>query len=275
MKMRRNSWIAVLALFGFVVIAFIGTSFAVPEQIQNDDVEAKEALKVINKRFKNFETEIVYWPDGLQKQLGNLKPFAFMAFPENKPSGKLPLLIALHGAGGKKMSLKEQLVRSSQVKGLALAELAGKDLILLEPNSADSWDPDTLNRMLDYVLDAYEDIDKSRVYVMGHSMGGSGTWRWILQSADRFAAAAPCGFSGAANPDGIEKLINLPIWGMVGGDDGKNVPAIQAMTDNLRAAGNVNVRHTAFPGANHAGGNAAVFSSVEWVDWMLTFSLSE
>lgn len=56
---------------------------------------------------------------------------------------------------------------------------------------------------------------------------------------------------------------------MVGGDDGKNVAAIQAMVDNLRGAGNMKVRHTAFPGANHAAGNAAVFSSVDLVDWML------
>jgi predicted peptidase len=272
---RSNSWIAALALFGFVLAVFVRTTYAVPEQVQSVDSEANEALKEINDRFKNFEVQVVNWPDELHKNLGKLKRFAFMAFPEHKPSGKIPLLIALHGAGGRKMSLQEQLLRSSEVKGLALAELAGKDLILLEPNSSDSWDPDTLNIMLDYVLDNHKEIDKSRVYVMGHSMGGSGTWNWILQSADRFAAAAPCGFGGGVSTDGIEKLVNLPIWGMVGGADVKNVAGIQKMVDNLRAAGNVNVRYTAFPDANHAAGNAAVFSSVEWVDWMLTFSLPE
>ncbi len=198
-----------------------------------------------------------------------------MGFPENKPSGKLPLLIALHGAGGKRKTLEEQLLRSSEVKGLALAELSGRDLILLEPNSSDSWDVDKLDIMLDYVLSTYNEIDEKRIYVVGHSMGGSGAWRWILQSPDRFAAAAPCGFGGGANPDGIEVLKDLPIWAMVGGDDGGNVASIQKMVDNLRAIGNVNVRHTAFPGANHPEGNAAVFSSVELVDWMLAFSLSE
>ena len=143
-----------------------------------------------------------------------------------------------------------------------------------ELSETEQLDP-TLDMMLDYVLDNYREIDKSRVYVMGHSMGGSGTWKWILHSADRFAAAAPCGFGAGAGTDGIKKLINLPIWAMVGGDDGNNVAAVQKMVDNLRAAGNVNVRHTAFPDANHAKGNAAVFGSVEWVDWMLTFSRSE
>lgn len=236
----------------------------------SDAAEIEEALKEINNRFKKVEVQLIEWPDEVYPKLGNIKRLAFLAQPENQPVGKLPLVISLHGAGGKEMSLRDQLVRSSKVKGLALAELAGKDMILIEPNSYDSWDADTLDHMLDYLLRTNGVIDKSRVYVMGHSMGGSGTWNWILKSADRFAAAAPCGFSGGTNPKGIEKLVDLPIWGMVGGNDGKNVAAIQTMTENLRAAGNDKVKHSAFPGANHAAGNAAVFSSVDLVDWMLS-----
>lgn len=275
MKNFRSNGIAALALFGFTMVAFVRTSYAATPPEQHDADAVNEALTEINGRFKNVDVQIITWPDKLHKNLGNLKKLAFMAIPENKPSGKLPLVIALHGGGGKAMDLATQLSRSSKVKGLALAELAGKDLILLDPNSSDNWDPDTLDRMLDYVLETYDQIDKSRVYVMGHSMGGSGTWNWILQSAHRFAAAAPCGFGAGANPDGIEKLVNLPIWGMVGGEDGDNVAGIQAMVDNLRTAGNPHVRHTAFPGANHSKGNTAVFSSVELIDWMLSFSLPE
>jgi predicted peptidase len=269
---HRISWIAVVALFGFLVEAVTPATFAAEP---SPEPEISKTLKEINSSFKNFKVQIVDWPDSLYPKLGSLKRSAFMAFPRNKPSGKLPLLITLHGAGGKEMSLQKQLLRSSQVKGLALAEVAGKDLILLEPNSSDSWNPDTLDIMLDYVLATHKEIDQNRVYVVGHSMGGTGTWNWILKSADRFAAAAPCGFSTGANPEGIEKLVKLPVWGMVGGIDGNNVAAIQTMTDNLRAAGNGNVRHTAFPDANHSQGNAAVFSSVELVDWMLTFSRAE
>ena len=50
------------------------------------------------------------------------------------------------------MILEQQLARSAEVKGLGLAEMAGKNLILLEPNTADNWDVDSLNTMLDYVL---------------------------------------------------------------------------------------------------------------------------
>ncbi|MHC4354196.1 MAG: carboxylesterase family protein [Planctomycetota bacterium] len=170
------------------------------------------------------------------------------------------------------MSVEEQLTRSAEVKGLRLAELAGKDLILLEPNSAGMWDVGSLNTMLDYILENYQEIDANRVYVMGHSMGGWGTWAWINESADRFAAAAPCGFSAGGTGD-VERLVDLPIWAMIGGDDKiDRVTGIKQMVERLRASGNRHVKHTLFAGADHAQGNAAVFSSVELVDWMLGFS---
>ena len=67
--------------------------------------------------------------------------------------------------------------------------------------------------------------------------------------------------------------MSLPIWGMVGGADKPDrVAGIKRMVERLRAAGNKQVKYTEFPGANHATANAAVFSSVELVDWMLGFS---
>ncbi len=235
------------------------------------DTALNETLSEINDRFENTEVQLIEWPDKLQRKLGNLKEIAFVAYPAKKPKGKMPLLISLHGAGGKKLTVEQQLARSAEVKGLGLAELAGKDLIFLEPNSSDSWDAASLNSMLDHVLKTHDDIDENRIYVMGHSMGGWGTWAWINESPDRFAAAAPCGFPADETGDPA-LLVNLPIWGMAGGDDGTRTAGVKRMVERLRAAGNGKVKHTEFAGANHSEGNAAVFSSVELVDWMLGFS---
>jgi predicted peptidase len=241
-------------------------------QERSGDADLSKTLAAINDRFKKVEVQLVEWPAELQEKLGELKRIAFMAFPEKQPAGKLPLLISLHGAGGRNMSLQEQLVRSAEVKGLGLAELAGNNLILLEPNSAGIWNVGTLNAMLDYVLENHPEIDTNRIYVMGHSMGAYGTWVWINESADRFAAASPSGIPIGDSGD-VERLVNLPIWGMVGGGDKKDrVAGIKRMVERLRAAGNKQVKYTEFPGADHAAGNAAVFSSVELVDWMLGFS---
>ena len=253
------------------VLLSMAFAIALPTVVRGDEPTLVQTLAEINDRFQNIEVKLVEWPDELQPRLGELKKIAFMAYPVKETPEKLPLLIALHGAGGKQMTVQRQLARSAEVKGLSLAEAAGRNLILLEPNSAGDFDPETLNIMLDYVLETNDKIDRNRVYVMGHSMGGSGTWKWIHHSPERFAAAAPCGFSAGESGD-VSRLVKLPVWGMVGGDDGQNTPSIEKMVQRLRDAGNPNVRHTVFAGANHAQANASVFSSVELVDWMLSFS---
>lgn len=254
------------------------------ESRQVGDAALNKALEEINGRFKNVDVELLEWPEKLQQRLGKLKQIAFLATPVKTPAGKLPLLISLHGGGQRwwNMSLQEQLAISApggkieklrgfkKLRGYDLAELAGKGMILLEPNTAGLWDADSLDTMLDYVLANYPKIDKDRVYVMGYSMGGRGTWAWINESADRFAAAAPCGFNPADTGD-VKKLVKLPIWAMAGGADGDRTTGVRKMVERLRAAGNVNVKHTEFEGADHRAG-LAVFSSVELVEWMLRFS---
>ncbi|GAF85448.1 unnamed protein product, partial [marine sediment metagenome] len=257
---------------------------AAAQPTQAGDAKLTETLAGINARFKNVELELFEWPSELHEKLGKMKKVAFVARPVEKIAGKLPLIISLHGGGQRwwDMSLQEQLAISApggkieklrgfkKLRGYDLAELAGKGMILLEPNTAGLWDADSLDTMLDYVLENFPEIDKDRVYVMGYSMGGKGTWVWINESADRFAAAAPCGFNPADTGD-VKKLVKLPIWAMAGGADGDRTTGVRKMVERLRAAGNVNVKHTEFEGADHRAG-LAVFSSVELVDWMLGFS---
>ena len=261
---------------------------AAAQPTQDGDAKLTETLAGMNARFKNIELELLEWPGELHEKLGKMKKVAFVARPVEKIAGKLPLLISLHGGGQRwwDLSLQEQLVISApggpfekkrgfkKLRGYDLAELAGKGMILLEPNTAGLWDADSLDTMLDYVLENFPEIDKDRVYVMGYSMGGKGTWVWINESADRFAAAAPCGFTIGGSSGDVKKLAKLPIWGMAGGDDGKNTTGVRKMVERLKAAGNVNVKHTEFEGADHSAGTA-VFSSVELVEWMLGFSKGE
>ena len=246
------------------------------EAMQGGDTKLRETLAEMNARFKNVEVELLEWPDELHTNLGKMTKRALMTRPVEKVGGKLPLLINLHGGGPRwfNMSLQQQLVIAQQVgmkRGFDLAELAGKRLIVLDPNTTERWDADSLDTMLDYVLETYPEIDKDRVYVMGYSAGGGATWRWINQSPDRFAAAAPCGFTGGSAQDDAKKLAKLPIWAMAGGNDGKNPAGIRNMVERLKASGNENVKHTEFEGADHRAGGKAVFGTVELVDWMRGF----
>lgn len=250
---------------------------AAAQATQAKDTDLNETLAEMNAQFKHVEVELLEWPGELHAKLGKMTKLAFVTRPVEKMEGKLPLLINLHGGGQRwfDMNLQEQLeiaARLGMKRGYDMAELSGKELIALDPNSSERWVPDSLDTMLDYVLETFPEIDKDRVYVMGYSAGGGATWRWINQSPDRFAAAAPCGFTGGSAQDDAKKLVNLPIWGMAGGEDGKNPAGVRKMVERLRDAGNVNVKHTEFEGADHREGGKAVFSTVELVDWMLGFS---
>jgi len=246
------------------------------EAMQVGDTKLRETLTEMNARFKNVEVVLLEWPDELHKNLGKMTKCALMTWPVEKVEGKLPLLINLHGGGPRwfSMSFQQQLMIAQQVgmkRGFDLAELTGKRLIVLDPNTTERWDADSLDTMLDYVLETFPEIDKDRVYVMGYSAGGGATWRWINQSPDRFAAAAPCGFTGGSAQDDAKKLTKLPIWAMAGGDDGKNPAGIRNMVERLQSVGNGNVKHTEFEGADHRAGGKAVFGTVELVDWMRGF----
>ena len=246
------------------------------EPIQVGDTKLTETLAEMNARFKNVEVELLEWPDELHANLGKMTTRALMTRPVEKVKGKLPLLINLHGGGPRwfNMSFQQQLEIATELgmkRGFDLAELAGKALMTLDPNTGERWNANSLDTMLDYVLETYPEIDKDRVYVMGYSAGGGATWRWINQSPDRFAAAAPCGFTGGSAQDDAKKLTKLPIWAMAGGDDGKNPAGIKNMVERLQAAGNGNVKHTEFEGADHRAGGKAVFGTAELVDWMLGF----
>lgn len=48
-----------------------------------------------------------------------------------------------------------------------------------------------------------------------------------------------------------KKLASSPIWAMAGGNNGRNPAGIRKMVDRLKAAGNENVKHTEFDGADH------------------------
>lgn len=232
----------------------------------------KNALSEINTAFENMHVEVIKWPEEALPNLGKIKSSAFVAFHKRTTGGKRPLLISLHGGGGKSSSIVEQLTRSAKVKGLALAEKSNRDLILFEPNSSDSWDAVSLNYALALFLERYPEVDTKRIYLMGHSMGGTGTLNWAMHDPNLFAAISPSGFRLKEPITSIKSLSNVPIWLAVGSEDGVRPEDVMSVYFALKEAGNKQVGFTAFPGANHPKANAAVFGSVELVEWFLTHS---
>jgi len=112
------------------------------------------------------------------------------------------------------------------------------------------------------VVAAHED----RIYCVGYSLGGLGTWNWARHSPERLAAIVPVAF--IANQDDLKKMVNLPIWAMAGTADRRRVGSIRSMDKALRELGSTVVRTTIFEGANHAQTAGKAWAQEGLLDWL-------
>lgn len=106
---------------------------------------------------------------------------------------------------------------------------------------------DTMNVL--YMALKEFNVDANRIYLMGHSMGGYGTWSVAMDHPDVFAALGP--ISGGGNPAGMVKLARIPEY-VVHGDADPTVPVIQSrtMVEAGKKAG-AKIVYVEVPGGNH------------------------
>lgn len=220
-----------------------------------------------------------------------LMPKGTMAGP-----GKLPLVIYLHGAGSKGDDNLKPLDEPF-VKLLASAETQRKfpcfvlvpqcrsgDDTLGRPNNWVRWEnqkgtpPAQWERSereasdqlrgamiaLDEVL-AQHPVDRSRVYLAGVSMGGSGAWAWAAREPDRFAAVVTaCGLSEVSKAASLAKV---PVWAFHGSDDPiAPVERTRRMVEALKDVGG-SAKFTEFAGEGH-GIAGRVLSESGMLEWL-------
>ncbi|WP_177763950.1 prolyl oligopeptidase family serine peptidase [Flavobacterium sp. I3-2] len=106
---------------------------------------------------------------------------------ENKP----PIIIFLHGR-----SLSGTDINRVKRYGVLRAIEKGRDIpaIVVAPQlPSGPWNPDKVNEVLEYVQKNY-DIDPTRIYVTGMSLGSYGTMKFVGKYHDKIAAAVSiCG----------------------------------------------------------------------------------
>ena len=177
-----------------------------------------------------------------------------------------PLIVALHGLGGTEDAFFENYER----KLPPLAEQHG--YILAAPlgyrvDGSYGWglgtapaDPLTkrtqelseqdVMQVLQHVRQQYR-IDENRIYLMGHSMGGIGTWKIAAKYPDIWAAIAPISGSGA--PATLERIRHIPEVVVHGDDDATvNVSGSRAMVAKMKDLG-TEVKYIEVPGGSHSG----------------------
>lgn len=79
------------------------------------------------------------------------------------------------------------------------------------------WKPSQIHKFIEYLLRTYQ-INPSRIYLTGLSLGGGGCWYYAGEIDDHYAAAiVPIAASG--NPNLVENLKKVPIWAFHGAKD--------------------------------------------------------
>lgn len=197
-----------------------------------------------------------------------------------------PLLLCLHGSGERGTCNHAQLAHVPEHLDDADAD-APFDGFVLAPQCAPdhrwveaSWDalpPPAMDdepsammadvlAILDHVL-ATENVDPTRVYLTGLSMGGQGAWELAIRRPGTFAALVP--ICGGADPARVGALAGLPVWAWHGVDDDA-VPfaRTELMVDALRAAGG-DVRFERLPeGTGHAAWTPAYAATGPLWRWL-------
>jgi predicted peptidase len=113
-------------------------------------------------------------------------------------------------------------------------------------------------------------IDATRMYVLGASMGGFGTWDLICRFPSLFAAAVPV--CGVADTLKAKELAHVPIWVFHGAKDAHvDVQYSRVMVDAIKNVGG-QPKYTEYPDLPHDIRDTVYNNRQIW-DWMFAQQL--
>lgn len=184
---------------------------------------------------------------------------------------KVPVIVFLHGA-----SLCGSNMQRVRRYGLLHAIEKGRYypcMVIAPQNPGGSWNPKKILKILDWVESSYN-VDTTRVYVIGMSLGGYGTLDFAGTYPERIAAAmALCGGSTLKDLSGLGKV---PLWILHGTAD-RAVPVSQSknVVKSMKTSGNDKLlRYDWLPGASH-GDLARILYLKQTYDWLFAHSLQD
>ncbi|MDQ7778946.1 MAG: HEAT repeat domain-containing protein [Planctomycetota bacterium] len=133
-----------------------------------------------------------------------------------------PLVLGLHGGGAAGKAGEFVNGTGKDTMPFYSGPAAKKNWIVVCPNALRApWRETENEALLEACLKEIElsfNVDLNRVYLVGHSMGGWGTWHFGPKWCDRFAAISPNSGGGS---NGIAQLVKTqtPIYFYHGADD--------------------------------------------------------
>lgn len=201
----------------------------------------------------------------------NLEMSYLLYLPEDygKTKKDWPLMVFLHGAGERGSNLDKV-----KVHGPAKLVDQGKELpfIIVSPQCPPGkWWPNFIEKvmaLIDETVESYN-VDTSRIYLTGLSMGGYGTWSIANTYPERFAAIAP--ICGGGMSFVAHNLVDTPVWAFHGAkDDVVPLSESQKMVDAVNAAGG-RAKLTVYPTIEHDSWTQT-YENPKLYEWFLKHS---
>lgn len=202
---------------------------------------------------------------------------------------KYPLVLFLHGAGERGNDNIAQLthgammftnpVNREQHPCYAIFPQCPADLYWPTPRRPDGFSsgnpfpadaeisqPLALTKeLLDKLTSEYQ-IDQERIYIIGLSMGGMGTFDMVCRFPDYFAAAVP--ICGGINTERLNNFSSPTAFRIFHGDADSVVPVRFSREAYLKLkAEGANVEYIEFPGVNHGSWDPA-FNLHDFMQWL-------
>jgi len=235
---------------------------------------------------KPMQVKIRELPEEISKTTTSLNAKFIVATPANAVATEpLPLLIFLHGAGQRGSDIEK--LREQQPLKYFSTQTSQPFVIVMPQCLSDQggvkhiWEVADLEVLFAHLTRTTR-FDKSRVYLIGYSMGGYGTWAWASAHPERFAAIAPhAGGLGHGGPKDVtpdleqwvKRLSPLPNRIVHGAQDNVVPPErSERMFNMLKASGAKEVELRMLPDKDHGIGSA--LADEDLYAWLLKHSRS-
>ncbi len=232
----------------FILSLLAIVSLLIPSSLFASKIEAKHGVVKDGYNFWFYE------PDGASKDVAK------------------PVVIFLHGAslcGNDLNRVKRYGTISAIEKGRKI------DAFVVAPqNPGGAWNPEKVMKVVDWVRNN-KNVDNSRIYVLGMSLGGYGAIDVAAAYPDQIAAAMS--FCGGGTHKNIPALNNVPLWIVHGtADRSVSISESDKVVSKMKAANQKAPRlhYDRVPGMNHSQ-PARFFYLDESYDWLLSHSLND
>lgn len=195
--------------------------------------------------------------------------------PDGAGSQPLPLIVYLHGGSGKGSDLSLITGTAGFPQYLQQGQLGDVQAYVLCPQcpaNQSGWRAlsKQVFTLIDQVSATYP-VNKDKIILTGHSMGGTGTWALAALAPERFSCIIPMSGSTKVSDRNKEALSTLSVWAFAGEKDKVVDPASSTNLIALLQEVNPNAKLTLFPDAEHRDvpGLAWLDTSLGLMNWAL------